>query len=103
MTANNEEDRTTQAVPSSAAYRDAALAIETRVDDLITWMTLNEKLAQLGGIWSSELLSEEGFSATSAARLMPDGTGQITRIAAIPLVELWSRREPDHLPRHRSS
>jgi len=82
MTANNEEDRTTQAVPSSAAYRDASLAIETRVDDLITWMTLNEKLAQLGGIWSSELLGDEGFSTQNAARLMPDGTGQITRIAA---------------------
>ena len=82
MAASNEDNRTTQIVPPSAVYRDASLAIEDRVNDLISYMTLSEKLAQLGGVWSTELLGADGFSDENAARIMPDGTGQVTRIAA---------------------
>jgi len=82
MTTDNQADRTTQVPGLDALYRDASLAIEDRVDDLISYMTLGEKLAQLGGVWSTELLSEQGFSDVNAANLMPNGTGQITRIAA---------------------
>jgi beta-glucosidase len=56
------------------------------IDTLIAEMTLAEKLAQLGCVWSTQLVEGEGesadFSPEAAARLMPDGTGQVTRIAA---------------------
>lgn len=53
---------------------------------LVAEMTLPEKLAQLGCVWSTQLVEGEGtdagFSPEAARRLMPDGTGQVTRIAA---------------------
>jgi beta-glucosidase len=56
------------------------------IDTLIGEMTLAEKLAQLGCVWSTQLVEGEGpaadFSPEAARRLMPDGTGQVTRIAA---------------------
>jgi beta-glucosidase len=54
----------------------------TDVDDLLDRMTLAEKLAQLGCVWSTQLVDGPEFSLEAAARLMPDGTGQVTRIAA---------------------
>ena len=54
----------------------------TDVDDLLERMTLAEKLAQLGCVWSTRLVDDAGFSEVAAAELMPFGTGQITRIAA---------------------
>ncbi len=57
-----------------------------RVETLIAEMTLPEKLAQLGCVWSTQLVEGGGeaadFSARAAAGLMADGTGQVTRIAA---------------------
>ena len=42
---------------SSTPYKDAALAIDARVEDLLARMTLDEKIAQLGGLWSRPMLS----------------------------------------------
>ncbi|MFZ4669354.1 MAG: beta-glucosidase, partial [Microthrixaceae bacterium] len=55
---------------------------DPRVEDLLARMTLPEKLAQLGCVWSTQLFADDDFSAAAAADLMPDGTGQVTRIAA---------------------
>lgn len=68
-------------------YRDPGLSTEHRVDDLLGRMTLDEKLAQLGCVWSTQLVRADStgasaFSAEAAAELMPSGTGQVTRIAA---------------------
>lgn len=68
-------------------YRDPGLSIEHRVDDLLGRMTLAEKLAQLGCVWSTQLVrpgpdGAPGFSDDAASELMPHGTGQVTRIAA---------------------
>ena len=63
-------------------YRDASLTVEQRVEDLLARMTLPEKLAQLGCVWSTQLVVDDGFSDERAAGLMADGTGHITRIAA---------------------
>lgn len=68
-------------------YRDPSLPLEARLDDLVDRMTLDEKLAQLGCVWSTGLVrtlddGTSGFSADAAAELMPHGSGQITRIAA---------------------
>lgn len=56
------------------------------VEALLAEMTLAEKLAQLGCVWSTQLVEGEGedarFSPERAAELMADGTGQVTRIAA---------------------
>lgn len=54
----------------------------TDIDALLEAMTLQEKLAQLGGVWSTQLVDDTGFSDSAAARLLANGTGQVTRIAA---------------------
>jgi beta-glucosidase len=54
----------------------------TDVDGLIEAMTLEEKLAQLGCVWSTQLVDDAGFSDDAARRLLANGTGQVTRIAA---------------------
>ena len=68
-------------------YRDPALSIELRIDDLLGRMTLAEKLAQLGCVWSTQLVrpgadGATAFSDDAAIELMSSGTGQVTRIAA---------------------
>jgi beta-glucosidase len=54
--------------------------------ELLDDMTIEEKVAQLGGVWSTQLVEGTGtaarFSPAAAARLMAHGTGQVTRIAA---------------------
>ena len=67
---------------TDAHYLDARRPIDQRVDDLLGLMTLDEKLAQLGCVWSTQLVVDDDFSAERASTLMPHGTGHITRIAA---------------------
>jgi beta-glucosidase len=55
---------------------------DARVDELLDRMTLEEKLAQLGCVWSTQLVADDAFSPEAAATLLAHGTGQITRIAA---------------------
>lgn len=69
-------------------YRDAARPTSERVEDLLERMTLPEKLAQLGAVWGAELLAPAGdgtgpvsFSADAARERVPDGIGQVTRLA----------------------
>ena len=56
------------------------------VETMVSEMSLEEKLAQLGGVWSTQLVEGEGdqaaFSPRKAAEVMPNGAGQVTRIAA---------------------
>lgn len=65
----------------TAAYRDAALPIEQRVDDLLGRMTLEEKIAQLGSLWVYEIADEQGLNAEWAHSRMAHGLGQVTRLA----------------------
>jgi beta-glucosidase len=62
-------------------YRDAGVEIGSRVTDLLARMTLEEKLAQLGSLWSREILDHEVFDPAKAADRLSLGIGQITRIA----------------------
>ena len=65
-----------------ARYRDASLPIEQRVADLLARMTLAEKVAQLGSVWSFELFKSE--SELDEARIrerLATGMGQISRVA----------------------
>ena len=63
-------------------YRDASCSIADRVDDLLGRMTLDEKLAQLGGVWVTDLVHDEAFSAEKADARLADGIGHVTRVAA---------------------
>jgi beta-glucosidase len=67
---------------SRAPYRDPDLEVDKRVEDLLERMTLDEKLAQLGCIWSTQLVDGDAFSEARAQELLQHGTGHITRIGA---------------------
>ncbi|ACB09223.1 glycoside hydrolase family 3 N-terminal domain-containing protein [Thermotoga sp. RQ2] len=61
-------------------YRDPSQPIEVRVRDLLSRMTLEEKVAQLGSVWGYELIDERGkFSREKAKELLKNGIGQVTR------------------------
>jgi len=66
----------------SLPYRDASLPIAQRVEDLLGRMTVEEKLAQLGTIWITQLVSDDAFDEAKAREVLANGTGQITRIGA---------------------
>ena len=63
------------------AYKDDSLPIEQRVDDLLSRMTLEEKVAQLGSRWVYELADDDGLNTEWAQKHLSQGLGQITRLA----------------------
>ncbi len=75
-----------QSVPP---YRDSKLAIEQRVADLLSRMTLEEKIAQMEGAWENRqffsdpktlFVDEKGnFLPDHAAVLLKNGIGEISR------------------------
>lgn len=67
---------------TTARYRDAALPVDERVADLLGLMSLDEKLAQLGCLWSTALVQNDRFDEAFATAQMPHGIGQVTRIGA---------------------
>jgi beta-glucosidase len=63
-------------------YRDAKQPVEKRVDDLLSRMTLEEKVAQMQGVWQTKDLiqNDKGqFSAQAAMKNFPNGIGQVSR------------------------
>ena len=70
-------------------YLDRSLSVEQRVADLLSRMTLEEKVAQLEGIWQNRsfmkdpsvfFLDEKGnFLPDRAAVLLKNGLGEMTR------------------------
>lgn len=62
-------------------YRDAARPVAERVEDLLSQMNLDEKLAQIGCVWSNALLDDSTFVPAKANQHIPHGIGQITRLA----------------------
>lgn len=67
---------------STLSYRDPHASIEERVEDLLARMNQDEKLAQLGCLWSTAFVSCGTFDPTAALKMMPHGIGQVTRIGA---------------------
>ncbi len=61
-------------------YTQPTQPIEARVADLLSRMTLDEKLAQIGCFWSRDLMVNGAFDPAEAAAKIPHGIGQITRI-----------------------
>jgi beta-glucosidase len=74
---------------NSLPYRDPKLPVDQRVADLLSRMTLEEKIAQLEGAWENkqffhdpqELFVDENgkFLPERAAALMKNGLGEISR------------------------
>ncbi|MFI5351872.1 MAG: glycoside hydrolase family 3 N-terminal domain-containing protein [Candidatus Binatales bacterium] len=69
-------------------YKDPALSIDARVEELIARMTLDEKLAQLGGVWSRPLLHGDQIDGAQidgerASEILKHGIGHISRHAAL--------------------
>jgi len=61
-------------------YRDNTKSTETRVKDLLSRMTLEEKLSQLGSIFASPLIEDGGFSPSKAEGLIKSGIGHISAV-----------------------
>lgn len=66
---------------TEALYRDASAPVPERVADLLHRMTLEEKLAQLGSVWSFTLLEEGRFAPARARSTLSQGLGHLTRPA----------------------
>ena len=61
-------------------YKDPSQPVSVRVNDLLSRMTLVEKVAQLTSVWVYEILRDFRFNEEKAAPLMKQGMGQITRL-----------------------
>ena len=66
----------------AGTYRDPAATVDDRVADLLGRMTIEEKVAQLGAIWLTQLVTDDRFDGDRARSLLANGIGQITRIGA---------------------
>lgn len=78
-----------------ASHMNANLSINERVNQLIALMTVEEKVAQLHGVWTSDLINYQTkqFVLEKARLAIPHGTGHITRIAVVSLLPPEQRAE----------
>ncbi len=67
---------------SEVSYTSPTLPPDRRAAALLERMSLDEKVAQLGCLWSTALVRDGRFDPDYAAARMPHGMGQITRIGA---------------------
>jgi beta-glucosidase len=56
-------------------------SMQQRIASLLSQMTLDEKLAQLGSLWVYELLTDLEVDAQKISSMLAHGIGQITRVA----------------------
>ncbi|RLF21852.1 MAG: hypothetical protein DRN15_10435 [Thermoprotei archaeon] len=66
---------------SHLIYRDPSNPIWARVEDLLSRMSIEEKIAQLCSVPVEELLEGRKFSLEKAKRWLRHGIGEITRVA----------------------
>lgn len=67
---------------------DTMLGVEERADSLLAQMTLEEKAAQLGGVWTTDIMddSKQRFDRDKALRVVPHGVGHVSRIGGVSLL-----------------
>jgi beta-glucosidase len=65
-----------------ATYQNPNRELTDRVDDLLSRMSLEEKVCQLGGVWSTSLHEDGVFSREHAADKLANGIGQVARMGA---------------------
>src|SRR4029453_6738405 len=73
---------TVLAAQTPPAYKDASRPVDARVADLLGRMTLEEKVAQLQGLWDrkKEIQDADGrFNPKNATKVLGLGIGQISR------------------------
>jgi beta-glucosidase len=74
------------AAQTTPVYRDANASTDARVADLLARMTIEEKVAQLQGIWNRkrEIQDAQGrFDPTNAPALIGHGIGEVSRPSEI--------------------
>jgi beta-glucosidase len=72
--------------PAQPPYRDASLPVKVRVADLLGRMTLEEKVAQMIGVWNTKDAIQDAqgqFTPATAGQLLGNGLGQISRPSEI--------------------
>ncbi|MGH3371471.1 MAG: glycoside hydrolase family 3 protein, partial [Nocardioidaceae bacterium] len=57
------------------------VTVDDRVEELLDRMTIDEKVAQLGGAWMSSLVDDVGFSEDRCREVLGTGIGHITRVS----------------------
>jgi beta-glucosidase len=67
----------------SAVYRDPGKPVQERIEDLLSHMTLEEKIAQLGGIWGEKCIDSDSFSEGRARTALQHGIGHISRMSML--------------------
>jgi beta-glucosidase len=70
------------AATARAPYKDPALPVSKRVEDLLGRMTLDEKIAQMQCTWQDKKLIQDDkneFSAEKAKQVYPNGLGMVGR------------------------
>jgi hypothetical protein len=63
-------------------FRDPSRSVEERVEDLLGRMTLDEKLAQLGGVWLTDLMKDD---SVNPEMVRETGSGRSPGSAARPV------------------
>jgi beta-glucosidase len=86
-------------------YLDPDKSIEKRTSDLLSRMTLDEKIAQLQSHWGFELMGPGGIDKKRMNKLLKHGVGHISRIAGMALlppfiVALITNAIQRHLKQH---
>ena len=69
-------------LPGSPSYKNAGASVEVRVEDLLSRMTLEEKVAQMQSIWDAKrevFDAKLELDAKKMALQFPDGIGQFAR------------------------
>jgi beta-glucosidase len=71
-----------------ARYKDTSLSNHDRAEALLAEMTVKEKVAQIGAIWVSDLITPSRKLVVEAAEeKISHGIGHITRIGAVGMVD----------------